>query len=136
MGNVMLPVITSNGSPVSIPGSVPVTDLFFICCPLPLAVDDADFIRNLFLGFWLGFIGLSLVYRAADAAGSGSGIAAAAVCHFFFPLFSSLYLLSRCLIDHVISSIQSFSPLWSDSETSFNSYSSTIWMGLCPFCCL
>ena len=49
----------------------------------------ADFIINLLLGFGSGSIGLSLESRAADAAGSGSGIAAAVPSLLFF-LFSPL----------------------------------------------
>ena len=81
--------------------------LFALCCPLPLAVDEADSISNGLLAFGSGSIGLSLTSRAADAAGSDSEFALQC-CHLFFPLFSSLYLLSRCFIDHPISSIQSF----------------------------
>ena len=51
-------------------------DFFSFCCPLPLAVDDADFMSNVLLRFGSASIGLSLESRAADAAGSGSGIAA------------------------------------------------------------
>ena len=86
LGNVVLsPMPISNGSPVCISASMSVTDLFTLCCPLLLAVDDADFISNLLLGFKSGSIGLSLESRAADAAGSGSGVAAAVVSsHLFF----------------------------------------------------
>ena len=62
-------------------------------CPLPLAVDDADFIRNLLVGFGSGSIGLPLKPRAADAAGSGSSIAAAVLYLILF-LFSPLCISS------------------------------------------
>ena len=52
--NVVLSTVPiPNGSPVCAPGSASVTDLFSLCCPLPLAVDHADFTTNLLLGFVL-----------------------------------------------------------------------------------
>ena len=85
LGNVVLsPMPISNGSQFAFL-LLSVTDLFTLCCPLLLAVDDADFISNLLLGFKSGSIGLSLECRAADAAGAGSGVAASIVSsHLFF----------------------------------------------------
>ena len=85
--DVLLSMPISNGSPPCIPDSVSVAGLFALCCPLPLAVHDADFISNLLSGFGLGSIRLSLESRAAGAAGSGSGsgIDAVIVSLLFFP---------------------------------------------------
>ena len=68
------------------PGSVSATDLFSLCCPVPLAIDDADFMSSLPLGFRLVSVGLSLESRAAEAAGSGSSIAAVS-SRIFYPLY-------------------------------------------------
>ena len=52
LGNVVLsPVPISNVSPICVLGSVSVTGLFSLSCPLPLADDAADFVRNLFMKF-------------------------------------------------------------------------------------
>ena len=48
------------------------------------------------------------------------------------PLLCSPFLFSQRLVDHFISSILPFCPLWSDSETSFNPLPATIWVCLCP----
>ena len=90
---VLSPVPISNGSPVCILDSVSVTGLFALCCPLPLAVVDAEFISNLLVGFGSGSIGLSLKPRAADAPGSGSSIVAAVLYLLLF-LCSPLCILS------------------------------------------
>ena len=71
-------------------------------------MDDADLMSNLLFGFGSGSTGAFLGTGVADAAGSDSVAAAVAVSLLFFLLFSSLYFLGQRLVDHFISSIQSF----------------------------
>ena len=61
-------------------------DLLSFCCPLPLAVNDADIMSNLLFGLDSGSIGFSLCSGAADSA---SGTAAVALSLLFF-LYSAL----------------------------------------------
>ena len=96
----------SNLSPICIPDSVSVAGLLVLCCPLPVAIDDADFISNLLLGFVSGSIGLSLKSRAA---GSGSGIGPEVLSLLFF-LCSLL-----CISSPIFLLLATF------SETFFNS---------------
>ena len=76
---MLSPVPISDMSSICILDSSSGIDLFSLCCPLPLAVDDADFMSNLFLEFGSGSTGASLGHDAADAAGSGSSTAAVAL---------------------------------------------------------
>ena len=55
-----------------------------LCCPLPLAVSDADFMGNLLFGFGLGSIGSSLGSDPAGSVGSVSDASAAALSLLFF----------------------------------------------------
>ena len=132
-GSVVLSSVPiSNGSPVCIPDSVSVAGLFALCCPLPVAVHDADFISNLLVGFGSGSIGLSLKSCAAGAAGSGSESAAVVLSLLFF--LGSPFCISSANASLITSLLQSnHCFVWSSSETYLNSYSATIYLGLRPF---
>ena len=60
-----------------VPASVFVTDLFSLCCPLSLAADATDSMSSLLWGSGSSLTGVSLGFRAAGVAESGTSTAAA-----------------------------------------------------------
>ena len=77
-GNAVLPPVpVSDVSSACIPDSSSGIDLFCLCCPLPLAVNDASFMSR----FASGSIGFS---HGSGAADSVSGTAAVALSLLFF----------------------------------------------------
>ena len=93
LGDVVLSLVPiSDVSLVCTLGSVSGTGLFSLCCQLPLAEDDADFMCNLLFGFGSGSVGTSLRSFAAGAAGTDSGAAAVTLSFLFFLCSPPLYL--------------------------------------------
>ena len=103
-------------------------------CPLLQAVNSVDFISTLLFGFTSGSIGFSL---AGPAAGLVIGPVAAAAAGWLQKLLlvlflvlllwscrslSSSYLVSQCLVDCFIPSIQSFCSMWCVPEAFFDSH--------------
>ena len=61
------------GTPSWASGSASVAGLSTRCCPLPLAVDDVDFMSSLLLGFGTGSIGFSVNSSGVDSDNFGAG---------------------------------------------------------------
>ena len=78
--SVLSPVPISDESSAHTLVSLSGIGLFSLCCPLPLAVDDADFMSNLLFGFGSGSNGTSL---GSGVAGADSGTAVTLSLLFF-----------------------------------------------------
>ena len=120
-------------NPTCASGSASVADLVTRCCPLPLAADDAVFMRRLSLGFGSGSIGFSL--DSCDVGAAKCGADAAVVTLLLFSFLCSPLCNSSANASLITSRLRSnlFCSLLSYSGTFFNSYSARIWMGLRPF---
>ena len=71
----LLSIPMSIGTSIEAFGSASAADCFTCCCPLPLAVDDADFISSRFLGLGSSSIGVCLNSCDAGAAACGDDAA-------------------------------------------------------------
>ena len=79
----------SGVSPTCIPDSSNGIDLFCLRCPLPLAVNDADFMSSLLFGFASGSIGFSLGSGAADSVSGTATVALSLLFYLCSPLRTS-----------------------------------------------